>query len=255
MASILNNVSALGATRQLGITNTGLNKTIERLTSGKRINRASDDAAGLATANTYASAIKSDGQGRRNVNDALSSLQTQDGLMEEVTNLLQRGVEIASTNGASSNQAVKDEWNTIQTTVTALMSQASFGGSTVQTSATLASVSAGSFGVKTFTATVPVAAATTLVADTPDATSATTMLGQISSLRGGLGAAMQSLTSYGNALGIQVENKTAQMSQIVDANIGEEVVNLSKFQILNQSGISALSQANQAGQSILSLLR
>jgi len=80
-------------------------------------------------------------------------------------------------------------------------------------------------------------------------------LDSVSTVRASLGASMQQLTSVSNSLGIQVENFTAAYSQIRDANIADEVVNLTKYQILNQSGTSALSQANQAQQQILSLLR
>jgi flagellin len=83
----------------------------------------------------------------------------------------------------------------------------------------------------------------------------TLAIDSVSTVRASIGAAMQQLTSVSNSLGIQVENFTAAYSQIRDANISDEVVNLTKFQILNQSGTSALSQANQASQSILALLR
>jgi flagellin len=83
----------------------------------------------------------------------------------------------------------------------------------------------------------------------------TTAIQSISSLRATLGATMQQLTSVSNSLGIQVENFTAAYSQIRDANIADEVVNLTKYQILNQSGTSALGQANTAQQQILALLR
>ncbi len=86
MSSILNNLSALGASRQLGITGSGLQQTIQRLTTGQRINRASDDAAGLAISNKLGADIRVASQGRRNSNDGVSYLQVADGVLDEVTN-------------------------------------------------------------------------------------------------------------------------------------------------------------------------
>jgi len=83
----------------------------------------------------------------------------------------------------------------------------------------------------------------------------TSAIDSVSTVRASIGAAMQQLTSVSNSLGIQVENFTSAESQIMDANISDEVVNLTKYQILTQSGTSALGQANQASQSILQLLR
>jgi len=95
MSSILNNIAALGASRQLGITGANLNQTIQRLTTGKRINQASDDAAGLAIANKLGADIKIAGQAQRNANDGVSYLQVADGALDEVTSLLTRASQLA----------------------------------------------------------------------------------------------------------------------------------------------------------------
>ncbi|HOD32099.1 MAG TPA: flagellin, partial [Holophaga sp.] len=94
MPSILNNVAALGASRQLSITNRELERTIERLTTGRRINRASDDAAGLGISNKLGADIRIAAQGKRNANDGISYLQVADGVLEEVTSLLTRAAEL-----------------------------------------------------------------------------------------------------------------------------------------------------------------
>jgi flagellin len=262
--SILNNVAALGASRQIGLTNIGLNKTIERLTSGRRINRASDDAAGLAISNSLGADVRIAAQGQRNANDGISILQTADGVLEEVTSLLTRAAELAQqaqsgTSGADSGTgktALNAEYQKIITTITDLNANTKFNGTAVFGSSL--SVAVGNFS----TVAVSVGAITnaTTSLDTAAnaataATSITTALTAVSTLRGTIGAGQQQLTSVSNSLGIQVENYTAAYSQIRDANIADEVVNLSKFQILNQSGISALGQANQSGQSVLALLR
>ena len=264
MASILNNVSALGATRQLSATNLGLNKTIERLTSGKRINRASDDAAGLAISNNLGADIRIASQGRRNANDGISTLQTADGVLEEVTSLLTRAAELAqqaqgTTAGADSGTgktALNAEFAKIIGTISDLNTNTKFNGTAVFGSTV--SVAVGNF------ATVGVALGSiTNITGTVDtsanaataATSVAAAITAVSTLRGTIGAGQQQLQSVSNSLGIQVENFTAAYSQIRDADIADEVVNLSKFQILGQAGISALSQANQSSQSILALLR
>jgi flagellin len=264
MSSILNNVSAIGASRQLATTNLGLNKTIERLTTGRRINKASDDAAGLAIANQLNADVKISGQGQRNANDGISYLQTADGVLDEVTNLLTRASELAQqaqsgTSGADSGTgktALNAEYQKIITTITDLNNNTKFNGATVFGS-TL-SVSVGNFS--SVSATVGTITNTSGTIDTATnaataATAVTAALTAVSTLRGTIGANQQQLQSVSNSLGIQVQNYTAAASQIQDANIADEVVNLSKFQILNQSGISALGQANTSSQSILALLR
>jgi flagellin len=271
MVSILNNVAALGASRQLGITGKELERTIERLTTGRRINRASDDAAGLGISNKLGADIRIAGQGKRNANDGISYLQVADGVLDEVTNLLTRAAELteqAKTGTISDTNRVNidAEFQNILKTIIDIGQNTKFNGQnifgsaatvsvgtfsaigiTVGTIATSATQALGlTFGVDSLSTASGASAATAMV---------TTALDSVSNARASLGAAQQQLTSVSNALGIQVENFTAAYSQIRDANVSDEVVNLTKFQILNQSGTSALSQANQAAQSILSLLR
>lgn len=264
MASILNNVSALGASRQLGVTNAGLNKTIERLTTGKRINRASDDAAGLAISNQLGADVRIAAQGRRNANDGISYLQTADGVLDEVTSLLTRAAELAqqaqsSTSGADSGTgktALNAEFQKIISTITDLNTNTKFNGTAVFGSTV--SVAVGNFSTVSVAIGTITNATGTINTASNAATAATgiaSALTAVSTLRGTIGAGQQQLQSVSNSLGIQVENFTAAYSQIRDADVADEVVNLSKFQILNQSGISALGQANQSSQSILALLR
>jgi flagellin len=257
MPSILNNVSALGASHQLSITGTGMQATIQRLTTGKRINLASDDASGLVIANTLTSDTKIDNQGQRNANDLLSNLQTLDGTLNEATNLLTRAAELAQQAQANGAQTapLDAEYQSILQTFNSLV--ATGGGGTAASTMTTA---LGSYGSSALTVTLSgiTGLAGSLSSGTNAATAAGligTALTQIGTRRGGIGAGEESLQAYSNVLGIQMQNKTAQLSQIQDANVADEVVNLTKFQILNQSGISALGKSNQAGQSVLSLLQ
>jgi flagellin len=272
MASILNNVAALGATRQLGLTSAGLQKTIERLTTGRRINRASDDAAGLGISNRLGADIRIAGQGKRNAYDGISYLQVADGVLDEVTNLMTRAAELteqAKTGTISDTNRlnIDAEFQNIIKTLGDIGAKTVFNGANVFTT-TPFSVSVGSFSAITVTIgnigttttdafglTAGVDSLSTVAGATSAADRITTALQSVSNVRASIGATMQQLTSTANALGIQVENFTAAYSQIRDADVAEEVVSLTKFQILNQSGTNALSQANQASASILSLLR
>jgi len=215
MPSILNNVSALSASRQLGITANGMKGTIERLTTGKRVNRASDDATGLGQAENFKADSKVAAELRKLANGTYFSEQAKDGYLQEATDLVQRNVELAA--GGNSSAA---EMSSV---------------------AGLAVAAAAKAGV---TITGPT-----------DLTSASTALTAIASSRSTIAATMAQAQSNANLYGIEQENKTAQMSNIMDADIGAEVVNLTKWQILSQAGTSALSQANQASQYVLGLLR
>ncbi len=266
MPSILNNVAALQASRQLGITGEGLQKTIERLTTGRRINRASDDASGLAISNKLGADIRVAAQGRRNAADGISYLQVADGALEEVTNLLTRAAELAeqgaSDFNASNITTINAEYLKIQTAIDSIGTNTKFNAQQIFTTSTI-SIHAGDYGTIAATVgTISSAGLTLTAAGFTNTANAQTeiaairnALSAISSTRGNIGAAQSQLGSVSNSLGIQVENFTASYSQIRDANISDEVVALTKFQVLNQAGTSALSQANQAGQSVLSLLR
>lgn len=249
VTSILNNVAALGASYQLGITGTGLKDTITALTTGKRINQASDDASGLVIANGLTADTQIDVQGQANANNMLSTLQTQDGTLNEATNLLTRAAELAqeAQGQGADTSALDAEFQSILTTFNAL------------TSTTTVSFTTG-IGITYGNFTVSVDAVTALAGNlitsaTQAALNISASLASLGAARGAIGAGEESLQAYSSVLGIQMQNQTAQLSQIQDANIADEVVNLTKYQILQQSGISALSKANQASQGILTLLQ
>jgi len=254
VTSILNNVAALGASYELGITGTGMQDTIKRLTTGKRINMASDDASGLVIANGLTSSTQIDTQGQANANNALSQLQTQDGYLNEATNLLTRAAELSQeAQGSNVNGAALDaEFQSIQSTFSKLITGQQ--GNAVSTA--LGSFASEVFSISSITNSL--GNGDNLLTGLNAAQTATDISSTLASLgaaRGSIGAAEESLQAYSNVLGISMQNQTAQLSQIQDANVANEVVNPTKYQILNQSGISALSKANQAGQSILALLQ
>ena len=276
----------------------GLEKTIERLTTGLRINRAADDAAGLAISNNLGADIRIANQGRRNAYDGIAYLQVADGVLEEVNNLLTRALELTEqartgTINASNRLALNLEFQNIIKGIADIGLHTKFNGKSVFVDTaigvsvadfTMVSIMTGKFvGDDAKIAGSGALGSTTKDADisifpgsseikhesygavhnhikTPeDAEEVRPMLysaiQSISMMRASIGANQQQLTSVADSLGIQVENFTAAYSQIRDANIADEVINLTKYQILNQSGTSALGQANQSAQSILQLLR
>jgi len=272
MGSILHNAAALGATQQLGITSHGLQQSIQRLTTGRRINKASDDAAGLGISNKLGADIRISSQGQRNANDAVSYLQVADGVMDEVTNLLTRASELAeqAKNGtiSDSNRVNIDaEFQNIIKTISDIGNHTEFNGASIFTTAPVA-ISVGGFMAVTVSVGTISSSATdglglkegeTRMDTSAHASSAASLIASaissVSSVRATLGASMQQLTAVANSLGIQTENFTAAQSQILDANISDEVVNLAKYQILNQSGTSALQKANQSSQQVVTLMQ
>jgi len=246
--SVLNNVAALGAARQIGITSMNLQKTVERLSTGKRINRANDDAAGLTIANQLGADARVATQSSRNALDGYFQLQTQDSYMEEATSLATRAAELEASAknyqgkdaaSVAALAAIDAEYGQIKTAIGAIDGQRA-----------TVTADAGVYGTVTATKT----ALTALGANTA-AGNASVVLSDSAKERGTYGSYMTQLQSYGNSLATISENKTAQYDQIMGADIGQEVVKMSKFQILNQAGISALSQANSSGQAVLALLR
>ncbi|WP_306598349.1 flagellin [Geothrix sp. 21YS21S-2] len=280
MTSILNNVAALNASRQLGITGGNLQQTIERLTTGKRINKASDDAAGLAIGNKLNADIKIATQAQRNANDGVSYLQVADGALDSVTQLLTRASQLAqqAQTGtiSDSNRANLDaEFQNIIKTMGNIGVSTKFNGAAIFSSTagstTSVAVQAGDYGSLTVSLGSVATASTAalgLVSNgtTGDNLASSTAAGSVvsklaaalesvSGMRASIGANEAQLNATSDILGVQVQNFTAASSQIMDANIADEVVNLTKFQILNQSGTSALAKSNQSSQQILALLQ
>ena len=274
MGSILNNLSAMSASRQLNISAGNLSQTIQRLTTGKRINNASDDAAGLAISTKLGADIQIAGQAQRNTNDGVSYMQVADGALDQVSQLLTRATQLsqqAQTGTISnSNRADLDaEFQNILSTIQNIGSNTSFNGQSIfTTQATTLTVAAGTYGTLTLSMQSVSSNASTalgLVENTNNLLSTlgassvasllTVALESISTMRASIGASEEQMNATSAVLGIQVQNFTAAQSGIQDANIANEVVNLTKFQILNQSGTSALAKSNTAAQQVLSLLQ
>jgi flagellin len=264
--SILNNISAIAASRQLGITQSGLDQTIQRLTTGRRINKASDDAAGLAISNRLGADIRVSVQARRNALDGIAYLAVADGSLEEVTQLLTRGAELAQqaktgTISSTNREALNLEFQVIAAAIKNVADNAVFNSQSVfrtdEIFVAVASFTDIDFTIGTMEGNLILDNLN--VTDVSNAGSAGSRLDEliqnVSMQRATIGSRMQYLNTISNTLGIQIENFTAASSQIRDANIADEVISLTKFQILGQTGTSALAQSNQAAQLMLGLLR
>lgn len=276
MLSILNNVSSLGAQNQLNITQASLTKTLAALSSGQRINSGADDAAGLAIANGLSANITALTQSVRNASDGVGMLQVADGALSQITTLLNRAVTLAteSATGTVSNSqrsALDAEFSSIKTEInsigqnttyngqaifgaaaslTVFMSDSSSAG-TVSITVSLGQVDAGHLGATSLTAdglTTTTAAGTAL-------TDINSAIAAVAALRGTLGASSNQLTAATNVMNNQIQNLTNAENGIMAADIGKSTADLSKYSILQQTGIAALQQSNQMQQSVLKLLQ
>ncbi len=272
--SVVTNLSSINAQSTLDGTQAGLQRTLARLTSGLRINSAMDAAAGLAVANRHKLDNTGLSIGIRSANDAISKLQIEDGAVNNISSLLDRALTLASqaasdtftgsrTTLDSEFQSVLSEITRnataagIETGNTNLNARSVFVGNT-QTS-TSASVTYVSFALTTAVDAQGLGVSTQNITSQANAATAIssiqTAIGTLGTVQGRVGAAMNRLSfaiSQAQTMSVSVR---ASESRIRDANIAEEAASLTKFNILTQSGLAALSQANASSQSVLQLLR
>ena len=277
--SILNNISSLQASNQVSKTQKSLQSTLYQLSSGSRINSGADDAAGLSIANGLQANITALTQSEQNANDGIGELQVADGALSQVTSLLNRAVTLATesaTGTVSDTQrsALNSEFTAIQDEITSIGSTTTYNGSAVFSSGTTSIFlsDSSSTGQSNITVTigslsssqmgngdnaVSIASNDLLTAD--DAGSALTQINSavssVAALRGTLGATMNRLTAAGNVMTTQVQNLTSAESGVEDADMTSVVADMSKYNILEQTGISALAQANSSEQNVLKLLQ
>ncbi len=264
--SVVSNIASTNSQANLSVSNLGLNKALSRLSSGFRINTSGDDAAGLAIANNYRSEQAILTQGIRNANDGLSALNIKDGALNNVSLLIDRLATLASQASSSAGgvdiSKLEDEYNEIldeidrEITVGGLDAANGFSVFVSAEATAADGIISGTVGSAT-TASLGLNAAAW-----SDSTDAQASLGEISSAISTLGDVQNSVGILQNRLGFaislaqsQVVNKKAAESRIRDANIAEESANLTRYNILSQTGIAALAQANQSSASVLSLLR
>ena len=265
---IQNNVEAFNAQRQLVTNSDKLGKAMEKLSSGYRINRAGDDAAGLAISEKLRGQISGLAQASRNSSDAVSLVQTAEGALNEVHSMLQRVRELAvqyknGTLATNDRLAIQSEVNQLKAEIERIGTDTEFNGIKLLNSSTgnvTFQVGAGDSQQITV-ATVSVGTAVAQTVYTMSATSTTdiagidTAINNVSAARATFGAVQNRLEHTISNLASYTENLTASESRIRDADMAAEMVQFTKLQILTQAGTSMLSQANQAPQGVLSLLR
>ncbi len=265
---INNNIMAFNANRNLSSSSSALGKSLEKLSSGFRINRAGDDAAGLVISQKLRGEIGGLKQASRNAQDGISFVQTAEGALSEVHNMLGRMRDLAvqaanDTNDTSARAAIHAEMTALNSEITRIGTDTTFAGSAVfGATVNLQVGSEGSSGGQITIASTTAPAAVTIGAGIADAAAARTIIenvdtaiATISTARGTLGATQNRLESTINNLQVTTENLAASESRIRDTDMASEMVMFTKNQILQQAGTAMLGQANQVPQTVLSLLR
>ncbi len=277
MIGVNTNTTSLMAQRHLNNTNKSLQGNIAKLSSGFRINSAADDAAGLAVSEEMKSDIRSLGQASRNANDAISMVQTAEGSLGQVHDILGRMRELsvqANSDGINDDQRahVNTEFQALSAEISDIAAQSKFNGTSLLDGTLAADFQVGIESTDTLNITVGQsfdvadlqdAGATTnlgAVDLTTTANAATAMsvldnaIGVVSETRAGLGASQNRLESKIENLSVSRENLEAANSRIRDVDVASEMAAMTKNQILMQAGSSMLAQANSLPQTALSLL-
>ncbi|MGA2718856.1 MAG: flagellin [Candidatus Acidiferrales bacterium] len=279
--SVLNNISSLVAENQLNSTQTNLQNTLTQLSSGSRINTGADDAAGLAIANGLQANVTALNQSVANANNGVGALQVADGALGQVTTLLNRAVTLATeastgTVSAAQRGTIDAEYQQILAQVNSIGSNTTFNGTTIfaasgSTTTSIFLSDSSTAGTTTIGVNVSALSTTALslngtsLTGTPGSTGATdpeatlalinTAIATVAADRGTIGAGVNRLQAASNVENSEITNLTSAQNQITAADIPTVVANLSKYSILERTGISALAQANTAQQQVLNLLQ
>ncbi len=265
------NVASLNAQRNLANTTNRIGRSLERLSSGLRINRAGDDAAGLAISEKFRATIRSLEQAQRNANDGVSLIQVAEAALDEVSNSLIRMRELAvqsanGTLGSSERTALQDEFTALRNEIDRIAATTEFNGisllngsssvafqvgvdGTTNDRITVSSVDATVSGIGVAGLSITTAASAQGALATLDSA-----INTVASLRGTLGAAQNRLESTIRSLAVAVENTSAANSRIRDVDVAAETAALTRNQVLQQAGVAVLAQANLSGSIALGLL-
>ncbi|HSD90734.1 MAG TPA: flagellin [Kofleriaceae bacterium] len=279
MISILTNVASMNASRNLNETQNALAGSIGRLSSGMRINNASDDAAGLGISQNLKANIRSMAQAERNANDGISMSQVAEGGMNQMQNIVSRMRELAvqssnSTLGSTERGYIQTEFSQLGGEINRIGGVTEFGGTklldgTASTGLTfqvgIQNTSNDRLSLSITRLTTSTLGSTSLhlaSASLSTATNAQAAIGsfdkaiqQLSTARSKVGATQNRMQVTIANLAVAKENLSAANSRITDVDVATETAALTKSQILSQAGMAVLSQANQIPQSALSLLR
>jgi flagellin len=270
------NIAALNSYNQLNNTNNSMQKSLERLSSGSRINRAADDAAGLAISEKMNAQTRGLAQAQRNAQDGISMIQTAEGALKETHSMLQRMRELAVQSANDSNTdddraQIQEEINQLSTQIDDIASDTQFNTKNLlngdQATGSELTFQIGANSGENLTLAIQDMSSSELstgslsdidVSSQGAAESAITAIssgiGKVSTERSKLGAVQNRLEHTINNLSTTEENLTAANSRIKDVDMAKEMMNLSKQQILSQAGTAMLAQANQMPQGVLQLL-
>jgi flagellin len=253
---INHNITALNNHRNMGLNNVAAGKSMEKLASGLRINRAADDAAGLAVSEKMRGQIRGLEQAQRNTQDGISFVQTAEGAMNEISAMLTRMKELNvqklnGTYGSGDKANIDSELSALGSQIDSILDNTKFNGINITSGATIQTGDASGVTIsigKISTAGISGLKSTTSLTKIEEAIKNT------STERAKLGALQNRLEYTSNNLGTTVENLTASESRIRDTDMAREMVNLTKNNILLQASQAMLAQANSQPQGVLSLL-
>ena len=283
MAVINTNIMSLNAQRNLSATQSALATSVQRLSTGLRVNSAKDDAAGLAIAERMNTQVRGMNVAIRNANDAISLSQTAEGALSKINDMGQRMRELAvqsanATNSESDRQNLNQEYQALAEEIKRNLAATSFNGTKLFAAAAKLEFQVGANAATTdaiainttdltkdnaFSAALGAMGATP--ASAPDINSASnataaldkldTMLAKVNSKRAEFGATQNRFEAVIQTLQVSAENQTAARSRIMDADFASETAALTRSQVLQQAGTAMLSQANSLPNNVLSLLR
>lgn len=277
MSVINTNVKSLMAANAMAVNNRALTSAMEKLSTGKRINSAADDAAGLSISNRMTSQIRGLNQAVRNANDGISVAQTAEGATQEITNMLQRMRELAvqsvnDTNSSADRTSLQSEVSELQDEITRIAENTRFNDMTIlQGSAS----TAGTTGTMTFqvgaasgeTITLDLVSMTASGLSVADVDISTTSgaagaiatlddaIASVDDFRSDLGAKINRMTHAVDNLTNVAQTTSAARSRILDTDYAAESTELARTQIIAQAATAMLAQANQQPQSVLALLK
>jgi flagellin len=253
------NIAAMNAYRNLSVTDGQLNKSLEKLSSGFRINRAADDAAGLSISEGLRAQVGGLKVSVRNAQDGVNVVQTAEGALTEVHSMLQRMNSLAvqyqnGTNDTNSKAALSSEFDALGTEISRIQDNASFNGVALfpTTAATVSFQVGNSATDKIDVSLSKVDVSTAVITDSSTVTAAITA---VSTKRADLGAIQNRFEHTINSLNVAVENLSSSESAIRDTDMASEMVSFTRSQILSQAGTAMLAQANSASQNVLRLLQ
>ncbi|QBG35228.1 flagellin [Litorilituus sediminis] len=267
--SVNSNIASLNSQRQLANSTNELNTSYQRLSSGKRINSAKDDAAGLQISSRLTSQVNGLNQGSRNANDAISLAQTAEGALEEYTNTVQRmrTLAVQASNGSNTETdlvALNTEYTELELELTRISTQASFGGTDLLDGNYAAEFQIGADAGQTISVSITQDFASATIGADGSLTSfdgaqsritdLDSVLATVNSTRADLGAKQNRFSSVIRSNDNAAENVSASRSRIEDTDYAAESAQLARNSVLQQAASSMLAQANQQPQIALSLL-